>query len=300
MAKNTFLFKQSINKMLKLIEETPLGQSMPNDMELTKILSVSRTTVRACVDHLIDNGIVKRQGANKNILRQVTAADYFEVDETKPNKDAEFERFFLNLIHTGKLVPGDKFSELSLAKQSGCTTITVREFLIKFSNNGLINKIPRGRWQMVEFDEQFAKELVAFRELVEMKAISQLLHLPKEDPVWDELKSCLEKHIELRDNFDSRYLEFPDADRQLHLIVQSALNNRFTSQFSDIVSFVCHYHYQWDKMGEKERFEVAVNEHIALLNALLTRDTVEAIKAMEVHLNTAKVTLLRSVHGLEA
>ena len=51
MSDKTYLFKHSINSMLKLIVELPDGHNiMPNDIELTKLLSISRTTVRACVD----------------------------------------------------------------------------------------------------------------------------------------------------------------------------------------------------------------------------------------------------------
>lgn len=287
--------------MLKLIDDLAEGQNiMPNDIELTKLLSISRTTVRTCVEHLCDTGIVKRDGPNKVVLRQLTKEDYYDIENKNSTKDVQIEKYFLNLINTGKLLPGDRFSELSLAKNSGCTTITVREFLIKFSNNGLIEKIPRGRWKMVKFDEDFARELVSFREMVEMRAITELLKLPKAHAIWQELQELLIKHQAVRDDIENRYLEFPDLDRELHFNIQKGLKNRFTNQFFDIVSFVCHYHYQWDKTGELERFTVAIDEHIELLNNLITHNNAGAIMSMEKHLNSAETTLLRCVHGLES
>ncbi|WOH38125.1 FCD domain-containing protein [Thalassotalea fonticola] len=300
MSKKTYLFKQSINSMLKLIVDLPDGVDiMPNDIELTKLLSISRTTVRVCVEHLCEAGIIKRDGPNKVVLRQPVATDYYNIENKNSTKDVQIEKYFLNLIHTGKLLPGDRFSELSLAKSSGCTTITVREFLIKFSNNGLIEKIPRGRWKMVKFDEEFARELISFREMVEMRAITELLKLPKEHAVWQELRELLAKHEEVQADMENRYLEFADLDRELHFTIQKSTKNRFTSQFFDIVSFVCHYHYQWDKTGELERFTVAINEHIDLLNNLVTHNTAGSIMSLEKHLQTAETTLLRCVHGLE-
>ncbi len=286
--------------MLQLIIELPAGENvMANDIELTKLLNISRTTVRSCVEYLNEQGIVKREGPNKIVLRQPEEADFFDIKNKNSSKDIQIEKYFLNLINTGQLVPGDRFSELSLAKNSGCTTITVREFLIKFSNNGLIEKIPRGRWKMVKFDEEFARELVAFREMVEMRAITELLKLPKDHPVWQELKELLIKHQEVSHDMENRYMEFPDLDRALHLIILKSAHNRFTQQFFDIVSFVCHYHYQWDKTGEIERFTVAINEHIDLLNNLITYNNAGAIMSLERHLQTAETTLLRCVHGLE-
>ena len=286
--------------MLELIAKLTDGQNvMPNDIELTKLLSISRTTVRSCVEHLIENGIVKRDGANKVVLREPTPSDYFDIKDKDSTKDVQIEKYFLGLINTGQLLPGDRFSELSLAKNSGCTTITVREFLIKFSNNGLIEKIPRGRWKMVKFDEEFARELVSFREMVEMRAITELLKFPKDHEVWQELKTLLVKHQEVSSDMENRYLEFPDLDRELHFIILRSAKNRFTQQFFDIVSFVCHYHYQWDKTGELERFTVAINEHIDLLNNLITNNNAGAIMSLERHLQSAETTLLRCVHGLE-
>lgn len=292
---------QSINNILTLISKLDDTENViPNDIELTKLLSISRTTVRVAVEHLCEAGIIKREGPHKIVLRQPTESDFFDIKNTNSSKDVQIEKYFLNLIHTGKLLPGDRFSELNLAQNSGCTTITVREFLIKFSNNGLIEKIPRGRWKMVKFDEEFARELISFREMVEMRAITELLKLPKDHPVWQELQGLLIKHQEVRADMDSRYLEFPDLDRALHLIIQRSSKNRFTQQFFDIVSFVCHYHYQWDKTGELERFTVAIDEHIDLLNNLITHNNAGAIMSMEKHLNSAETTLLRCVHGLES
>lgn len=287
--------------MLDHIAELPEREKvMANDIQLTKLLSISRTTVRACVEHLCEAGIIKRDGPNKVVLRDPTQEDYFDISDKNSTKDVQIEKYFLNLINTGKLLPGDRFSELSLAKNSGCTTITVREFLIKFSNNGLIEKIPRGRWKMVKFDEEFARELVSFRQMVEMKAITELLKQPKEDPIWQELSELLSLHRTVRDDMENRYLEFPDLDSALHYAIKKATKNRFTDQFYDIVSFVCHYHYQWDKTGELERFTVAIDEHIDILNNLVTHNTAGAIMAMEKHLQSAEITLLRCVHGLES
>ncbi|MGJ8678832.1 FCD domain-containing protein [Paraglaciecola sp.] len=297
----TYLFKHSINRMLTQISELAQGQNtMENDMELTRQLSISRTTVRACVEHLIENGLVKREGSRKVVLRQPEEKDFFDIENKSSTKDEQIEKYFMELIHHGKLLPGDRFSELSLAKNSGCTTISVREFLIKFSNNGLIKKIPRGRWQMVEFDEAFAKELIDFREMLEMSALNDLLRAPKDDEIWTEIADLLRAHQEVRADMENRFMEFPDLDKAFHFKLRDKNPNRFISQFYDIVSFICHYHYQWDKSGELERFTIAINEHISILENLISHDHASAVLAMKQHLESAKKTLLDCVHGLEA
>ncbi|MGJ8680994.1 FCD domain-containing protein, partial [Paraglaciecola sp.] len=134
---------------------------------------------------------------------------------------------------------------------------------------------------------------------VEMHSLTQLLNLSTDDPIWGELNDLLSKHVEIRADIENRYMEFPDLDRAMHMLILRAANNRFTSQFFDIISFICHYHYQWDKSGELERFTVAMDEHIDLLKNLLARNSVGVIASMQAHLSTAESTLLSCVEDIK-
>lgn len=299
MTAKSYLIQQTSNKTLDLIEVALKdGSSLPNDLALSKQLDVSRTSIRTVIDHLCEINIIQRVGTAKKILRAPVTDDYFDISNEPSSKEKQFERFFLSLINTGKLQPGDRFSELDLAKKSGCITITAREFLIKFAHTGLIQKKPRAQWQMVKFDESFAEELVSFRKILEMASLRSLLERPSNDPVWEELEILLQEHKDILADIDERYNDFPPADAKLHKIIQSCSNNRFVDQFFEIVTFVCHYHYQWDKSDEKERNAVALSEHIDLISKLLSRDIHGSIMSLETHLNAAQKTLMRSVHGL--
>ena len=61
--------------------------------------------------------------------------------------------------------------------------------------------------------------------------------------------------------------------------------------FFDIVSFLFHYHYQWDRNYEVERTRVAIAEHMAVLIALRSGAMDNARHAMEVHLATSRRSL---------
>lgn len=299
MAKMSYLIQKTTNNTLDLIAKSLKDDKpLPNDLALSRTLDVSRTSIRIVIEHLCHEGILRREGSSKHILRTPEEKDYFDISNEPSTKEEQFEKFFLSLINTGKLQPGDRFSELDLAKKSACITITVREFLIKFSRTGLIQKKPRAQWQMVEFDENFAKELVTFRKMLEMASIRSLLEIPASDPVWAELEELLEEHKQLLEDIDNRYNDFPALDARLHRAIQKCSGNRFISQFFDIVTFVCHYHYQWDKSDEKERNNCAASEHVDLISKLLSRDISGSIMCLENHLNTAQKTLMRSAHGL--
>jgi len=297
---HSHLIQETVNGILESLSDFDASSPVVlKDNTLAKKLNVSRTTIRTALSELENLGIIVIDGSKKTVNRKPTEADYFDTSNSVASKEEIIESYFLDLINHGKLLPGDKFSELELAKSSGCNTITVREFLIKFSRFGLIEKKPRAKWQMVEFTEKFALELVEFRRILEMSSITKLLATPTDDPVWKELSVLLDKHIEVLADVDNRYTELSELDRKFHYIVQRASSNRFFMQFFDVVSLICHYHYQWDKSDELDRNKVALQEHVEIITQLLAHNTSGVISAMEVHLGTAKKTLLRSAHGLE-
>ncbi|KGJ92599.1 GntR family transcriptional regulator [Colwellia psychrerythraea] len=296
----SYLIQETVNGILTEISDFQEGEMLVlKDNTLAKKLKVSRTTIRTAITELETKGIVEINGSHKQVLRSPNSSDYFDTSNSVSSKEEIIEKYFLDLINRGKLLPGDKFSELELAKSSGCNTITVREFLIKFSRFGLIEKSPRAKWQMVKFDEKFALELVEFRRILEMNSITQLLAVPEGDAVWSELSELLDKHLAVLEDVENRYTELSELDRKFHFIVQRASDNRFFMQFFDVVSLICHYHYQWNKGDELERNKVALEEHVEIITQLLAHNTSGVIIAMETHLNTAKKTLLRSAHGLE-
>jgi DNA-binding GntR family transcriptional regulator len=294
------LIQTTANSILKSFSEAEsVNNIILKDNTLAKQLNVSRTTIRTALKELANKGVIEINENHKTVVRLPIESDYFDTSNSVSSKEEIIETYFLDLINHGKLLPGDKFSELELAKSSGCNTITVREFLIKFSRFGLIEKKPRAKWQMIKFDEKFALELVQFRRILEMNSITQLMATPADDPVWEELSVLLDKHMEVLADVDNRYTELSELDRKFHYIVQRASGNRFFMQFFDVVSLICHYHYQWNKGDERDRNKVAIEEHIAIITQLLARNTSGVLAAMETHLNTSKTTLLRSAHGLE-
>ena len=300
MSGQSFLIQETVNNILSSLPDTLNGApTVLKDNTLAKQFNVSRTTIRTSIQELEKLGIIEIQGSAKTVVRLPKASDYFDISDQVSTKEEIIEKYFLDLINKGKLLPGHKFSELELAKASGCNTITVREFLIKFSRFGLIDKKPRAKWQMVEFDEKFATELVEFRRILEMNSITKLIAKPHDDPAWKQLSDLLDDHKEVLADFDNRFLEFSKLDSRLHFIIQEASENRFFMQFFDVVSLICHYHYQWDKHDEHERNFVAINEHIDILTHLLAHNTSGVINAMEKHLNTARETLLGSASGLK-
>lgn len=291
MAKQNTVFKDAYNRTLKLIEET---DTLPSEPELGGLLSVSRTTVRAVLTRLGEVGLVAWDKRSKTVLRRPTGSDYFPDEETSSLSEI-IERSFMRRILAGGAQPGMQINELELAREIGIGTTSVREFLIRFSRFGLIEKRPNSHWVLKGFTREFALELTEVREMFELRSAAAFVHLVQDHPAWAELKAVEAQHRELLADIDNRYMEFSELDERFHLLVQKASSNRFIIDFYDIISIVFHYHYQWNKTNARARNQRALEEHIDYIKALFSRDPSAIEKACRQHLKSARETLLQSI-----
>lgn len=108
MSEKTYLIKSTINSILNIIAITDKnGKALTSDYELSKSLKLSRTTVIEAVNYLCDMEIIQRNKTGKKIVRSPVITDYFDLKSYKPTKESQIEAYFLNLIMTGNLMPGD-------------------------------------------------------------------------------------------------------------------------------------------------------------------------------------------------
>lgn len=295
MSRKNYLFQETVNTLLnKIKQEMSVGERFPSDVTLAQQFDISRSTVRKALLHLEEIAVIAKHEGKRVVASLPTSKQFFVIEDTVIPKGKQVEEHFMHLILNGKIKPGDRFSELELARQSDCNTVAVREFLIRFSHFGLIEKKPRSQWQMKTFDEPFVDQLYEVRHLFEMHSLSKFMQLPEDSVHWQTLEALLAEHKVLSAEMDTRYQDFSDLDKKLHLLLQVAHPNQFISQFYDIISFVFHYHYQWDKSDEKARNAVAVEEHIDIISKMLMKDLRGAIISLESHLNTAKSSLKKT------
>ncbi|EKF61285.1 putative GntR family transcriptional regulator [Agrobacterium albertimagni AOL15] len=291
MAKQNTVFKDAYNRTLKLIEET---DTLPSEPELCGLLGVSRTTVRAVLTRLGEVGLVAWDKRSKTVLRRPGQGDYFPDEETNSLSEI-IERSFMRRILAGGAQPGMQINELELAREIGIGTTSVREFLIRFSRFGLIEKRPNSHWVLKGFTREFALELTEVREMFELRSAAAFVHLAADHPAWAELKTVEAQHHALLADIDNRYMEFSELDERFHLLVQKASSNRFIIDFYDIITIVFHYHYQWNKTNARARNQRALEEHLDYIRALLSRDPAAIQKACRQHLKSARETLLQSI-----
>ena len=288
------VFKRTFNRTLDYLTTNEIKSVVPSENILTERLKASRTTVRKVLENLHARRIIKGSSAKRLVVRHPKPTDYFPDSETVATS-AQVEKKFMEWMLRGDRKAGDIVNGLELARQFGVSTSAIREYLNRFSRFGLIERRPNSSWIILGFTKEFALELFEIRELFETRSAIAFATQSEGSPKWQELRKLETEHRTLLKSISSRYQDFSDLDERFHRLVNNASNNRFIVDFYDIISLIFHYHYQWNKVDEKQRNRVAVLEHLDYIDALFSRDPQRVELACKSHLNSARKTLLSSI-----
>jgi DNA-binding GntR family transcriptional regulator len=292
--KTDTVFKRAFNRMLDHLAEAPRGSALQSENDLSGLLTVSRTTVRKVIAELEERGVVRTIGRGRMIARTSLRAFYFPETETEATS-SQVERRFMEWMLREDPAPGTGINELELARIFGVGTTGIREFLNRFSRFGLIEKRPNSGWIFKGFTAEFGLELYEVRELFELRSATAFSRQPASSPLWERLKVIKAEHKALLKTIETNFHDFSDLDNRFHRLINEAAPNRFIDDFYDIITFIFHYHYQWNKQDEKQRNQVAIREHLAYIDALLSRDETLVQSACRAHLASAKTTLMRAM-----
>lgn len=292
--KSDTIYKKAFNNALDLLVRIELGAALPTENVLAQQLNISRTTVRKVLKAFGDRGLIS-SGLPRIKLRAADNTERYPEAETI-QISRQVERDFMQWILKDDPRPGTVINELELARKFGIATTIIREFLNRFQRFGLIEKRNNAGWIFRGFTREFALELFEVRELYELRSARLFSTLDQASPIWDQLSAMRVAHVALLADIDRRFQDFSELDSSFHRLLSSASPNRFIDSFSDVMSMVFHYHYQWRKHDERQRNEVAILEHLAYIDALFSRDPVAIETACRTHLLSARATLLRSTH----
>jgi DNA-binding GntR family transcriptional regulator len=288
------VYKRSFNRVLDGLAAQSVGDAIPSESDLSASARASRTTVRKVLEELAGRGMVAGPPGKRVLVRRPRHGDAFPETETVA-ASARVEKQFREWILRGDRRPGEVVNGLDLARQFGVSTNAIREYLNRFSRFGLIERRPNSSWIIRGFTRAFALELCDIREIFELRSALAFARADADAAQWKALARLQSDHRALLDSIALRYHDFSDLDDRLHRLINSASDNRFVMDFHDIISLIFHYHYQWNKVDERERNEAAIGEHLAYIDALISRDPVAIEQACRAHLTSARKTLLASL-----
>jgi DNA-binding GntR family transcriptional regulator len=199
------------------------------------------------------------------------------------------------LIGSGKLVPGQLYSEVAMSKQLGISRTPLRTALQQLERDGLIIRLPQRGFYVYEFKEKDIEELFAIRKAIEGFAVE---HIAKQKREIDlrQAKKHLKAQEDARQSDD--YSIFIREDRQFHENLVSALSNK------RLVAIYAGLRQSIELIGLK-RFKMnsqrnkSISEHKAIIKAIEKGDPLAAREAVYNHLDVAMVSLKRYLKSID-
>ena len=201
------------------------------------------------------------------------------------NSDEIYEDL-CNKIEKLVYLPGDKISENELCRQYGVSRHIIRTVISRLKERMLLTVYPQ-RGTFVSLIDMKTVELILFiRESLEQEAI-RLLQFEKQevrDRMSEAMKACIERQsIAISDNIDMD--AFYLLDNEFHGCLLEAVGKKDVMGIirEDYIHFRRWRNFDVVRSGRQREI---IEEHTALMHALVKNETKEAHEILHMHLNT--------------
>jgi len=201
------------------------------------------------------------------------------------NSDEIYEDL-CNKIEKLVYLPGDKISENELCRQYGVSRHIIRTVISRLKERMLLTVYPQ-RGTFVSLIDMKTVELILFiRESVEQEAIRPLQFEKREarDRMREAMKACIERQsIAISDNIDMD--AFYLLDNEFHGCLLEAVGKKDVMGIirEDYIHFRRWRNFDVVRSGRQREI---IEEHTALMHALVKNETKEAHEILHMHLNT--------------
>lgn len=188
----------------------------------------------------------------------------------------------------GELRPGTVYSAPALAARFGVSATPVREAMLDLVREGLVDTLPNKGFRVTEVSERQLDEYKEIRSLIEVPVVTGLAALAGEADLA-ALRPDAERIVAAATEGD--LIAYVDADRRFHLgLLALAGNAHLVEVVGDLRNRSRLFGLK--ALAKHGLLEASAQEHLELLEALLSRDTERTRAVMSSH--------LRHVRGLWA
>jgi GntR family transcriptional regulator, rspAB operon transcriptional repressor len=180
-----------------------------------------------------------------------------------------------------ELAPGIALDRSELAQRFGISQTPVRDALIRLSEEGLVIVRAQHTTQVSRIDVPAAREAHFLRRAIEIE-IARQLAMAHEDTVIADLRTQLSRQVALAANRD--FLGFIAADKEFHRLMYAAAG--LQRVWSVVVRMSGHVdRLRLLHIPTAGKTESTINAHLAILQAIESRDADAAQHAVREHLS---------------
>lgn len=188
--------------------------------------------------------------------------------------------YMQGMILGKQLMPGDRIPEMRIALELGVSRTPVRDAMRQLANEGLVDVHPNRLARVAEYGEEAIHDIGVLRIALDSMSVrlaslygSQADFLRLRQIAVNCYEAMLSGDQPLRRRYDS------DFHMELASISGNALLKKFQKELYVRVQFII-LHYPNPVEGEKR----SLNQHFAVVEALMARDDMAALKIIVDHL----------------
>jgi len=187
-------------------------------------------------------------------------------------------------IVQGQFLPGERLSEEALAEQLGVSKTPVHDALGRLVAEGLVQVTPYVGASVVRLSPEDVDEIYDVRETLERLAIRRAIAHVDEEPLraLDQELASFSRPLQQRE-----FQHYFDVDNRLHDAVAQMSGNGRLVRILDMLRNQSHAaRYLSSRLpGRTDR---SIEEHRAIIAALLARDAERATETMMTHLRGSR------------
>ncbi|WNO70395.1 GntR family transcriptional regulator [Streptomyces sp. AM8-1-1] len=180
----------------------------------------------------------------------------------------------------GELRPGSVYSAPVLAADFGISATPVREAMLDLAREGLVEPVRNKGFRITEVSERDLDQYTELRALIEVPTIGRVTRSATAGQL-EELRPLAEEIVARARDHD--LIGYLDADRRFHLgLLALAGNDRLVETVGDLRKRSRLYGLRG--LDEQGRLISSAEEHIELLDLMLSGDAAAAEACMARHL----------------
>jgi DNA-binding GntR family transcriptional regulator len=193
-----------------------------------------------------------------------------------------------------ELLPGERFSENTVAELTGASRTPVREALTRLAREGFLTVQNRSGWRVNDLDFARFDQLYEVRTIVELAAIDRLTAQTEPQGI-KELAALWQ--VPPTDRLHEGSAVF-HLDEQFHSQLVAGTGNLELQRIHTSVTERIRIVRQLD-FTESDRVEATYNEHAAILKAIAQHRAAEAKRLMQSHIELSRLSVQKiSLHRL--
>ena len=188
-------------------------------------------------------------------------------------------------ILSGNLLPGQRLDLEQYASDWGVSSTPIRDALTRLEKIGFVRVVPRRGVYISEIDQHTFKETFDIRIALECMATELATPLIPDDEVERVWTSYREAQQCLIDTGDRGLLV--ETDYQVHEMVLTHCGNQKLIQIMQDLRDMIDWARSTVVTYSPKSYELALPEHLAIVEAVRVRDVDRAVRAMRTHLKNS-------------